>query len=93
MYCVSLYKMTAINLMCSELPIGVDNLGAVPTAVQKGCVPVVALNMVKNVSLQLGHLATQYALPLLDCPIHHHGHVDQEHVVHLLGGGVGLSCS
>ena len=79
--------------MYPELPVGVDHLAAVPAAVHEGCVPVVALNMVKNVSLQLGHLATQYALPLLDCPIHHHGHVDQEHVVPLLGGGVGLSCS
>ena len=90
MYCVSLYKMTAINLMCPELSIGVDNLGAVPAAVHEGCVPVVALNMVKNIPLQLGHLATQGALPLLHCPIHHHDHVDQEHVVPLLGGRVAL---
>ena len=36
MYCVSLYKMTAINLMCPELPIGVDNFAAIPTAVHEG---------------------------------------------------------
>ena len=82
--------MTAINLMCPELPIGVDNFAAIPTAVHEGCVPVVALNMVKNIPLQLGHLATQGALPLLHCPIHYHGHVDQEHVVPVLGGRVAL---
>ena len=84
--------MTAINLMCPELPIGVDNLAAVSAAVQEGCVPVVALNMVKNIPLQLGHLATQGALPLLHCPIHYAGHVDKKHVVPFLGGWVALCC-
>ena len=87
-----MYEITAVNLMCPQIAIGVEHLAAVPAVVEEGVVHMLGLYMVKDVSLKFGHLPTENTLPFLNCPVHHHGHVHQEHVGPVLGGGVVNGC-
>ena len=85
-------RIAAVYLMEPQLPVGVNDFAAIPAAVQEWVIHVLALNMVKNIPFQLGHLSTQHTLPFLHRPIHNAGHVDKEHAVPFLGGWVGPSC-
>ena len=46
-------RIIAVNLVCSQVPIGVEDLGTISTIVLEGVLHVLGLHMVQYVCLQL----------------------------------------